>query len=241
MSNPIGSPGITGSGAAPGAVPVTVEIALFARAPVPGRAKRRLVPALGEEGAADLQRWMTERVVAAAVAAGAGPVSLWCAPDRGHPSFRDLACRHPIRLRVQEGRDLGERMGAAMRCMLARGSCALLAGSDCPRLGAGELRQAAGWLEAGTDAVLAPALDGGYVLIGLRRYEASLFTGIDWGTERVLSETRRRLRALGWIWRETEPRHDVDRPSDLVHLPPEGSYFVNEIRSQGQEFLKTVE
>ncbi len=197
---------------------MTVEIAVFARAPVPGRAKRRLIPALGEEGAADLQRRMTDRAVAAAVAARAGPVSLWCTPDRGHPSFRDLACRHPIRLRVQEGRDLGERMGAAMRHMLVRGSCALLAGSDCPRLGAGEFRQAAEWLEAGTDAVLAPALDGGYVLIGLRRYEASLFAGMDWGTDRVLSGTRRRLRELGWGWRETEPLPDVDRPSDLVHL-----------------------
>ena len=214
---------------------MTVEIAVFARAPVPGRAKRRLIPALGEEGAADLQRWMTARAVAAAVAAGAGPVSLWCAPDCRHPSFQGLGLRWPIRLRRQEGRDLGERMGAAMRRMLARpGTCALLAGSDCPGLGADGFRQAAEWLEAGADAVLAPALDGGYVLIGLRRYEASLFTGIDWGTERVLSETRRRLRALGWTWRETAPRPDVDRPADLAHLPPEGSSFVSRIRSLEQ-------
>lgn len=198
---------------------MTVEVAVFARAPAPGRAKRRLIPALGEEGAADLQRRMTDRAVAEAVAAGAGPVSLWCTPDCGHLSFRDLGRRYPIRLRRQEGRDLGERMGGAMRHMLARPrSCALLAGSDCPGLDAGGFRQAAEWLEAGADAVLAPALDGGYVLIGLRRYEASLFTGIDWGTDRVLSETRRRLRALGWTWRETAPRPDVDRPSDLVHL-----------------------
>ena len=198
--------------------PVTVEIAVFSRAPVPGCAKRRLIPALGEEGAADLQRRMTDRAVAAAVAARTGRVSLWCTPDCGHPSFRGLRLRYPIRLRMQEGRDLGERMGAAMRHMLARRSCALLAGSDCPGLGAGEFRRAAGWLEAGADAVLAPALDGGYVLIGLRRYEASLFAGMDWGTERVLSETRRRLRELGWGWRETEPLPDIDRPSDLVHL-----------------------
>ena len=200
---------------------MTVEIAVFARAPVPGRAKRRLIPALGEEGAAELQRRMTDRAVAAAVAARAGPVSLWGAPDCGHPSFRDLGLRYPIRLEKQEGRDLGERMGAAMRDMLARrGSRALLAGSDCPGLGADGFRQTAQWLEAGADAVLAPALDGGYVLIGLRRYDASLFTGIDWGTERVLSETRRRLRALGWGWRETAPLPDVDRPDDLVHLEP---------------------
>ena len=197
---------------------MTAEIAIFARAPVPGRAKRRLVPALGEEGAADLQRRMTDRAVAAAVAAGAGRVSLWCTPDRRHPSFRDLGRRYPIRLRTQEGRDLGERMGAAIRHTQARSSCALLAGSDCPALGASEFRRAAEWLTGEADAVLAPALDGGYVLIGLRRYEAALFAGMEWGTERVLAETRRRLDALGWRWRETEPLPDIDRPSDLVHL-----------------------
>lgn len=221
---------------------MAVEIAVFARAPAPGRAKRRLIPALGEEGAADLQRRMTDRTVAEAVAARAGRVSLWCTPDRGHPSFRDLARRYPIRLRRQEGRDLGERMGAAMRRMLARPrTCALLAGSDCPGLGAGEFRQAAEWLEVGADAVLAPALDGGYVLIGLRRYEASLFAGMDWGTDRVLSGTRRRLRELGWIWREMEPRPDVDRPSDLVHLAFDGSPFISRISSLGQELPETVE
>ena len=197
---------------------MTVEIAIFARAPVPGRAKRRLVPALGEEGAADLQRRMTERAVAAAVEADAGRIALWCTPDGGHPSFRDLELRYPIRLRSQVGRDLGERMGAAMRYMLARGSCALLAGSDCPALGASEFRRAAEWLAGGTDAVIVPALDGGYVLIGLRRYEASLFADMDWGTGRVLSETRRRLCGLGWKWCETEPLPDIDRPSDLMHL-----------------------
>ena len=218
---------------------MTVEVAVFARAPVPGRAKRRLIPALGEEGAAELQRRMTDHAVAAAVAARAGPVSLWGAPDCGHPSFRDLGLRYPIRLRAQEGRDLGERMGAAMRDMLARpGSCVLLAGSDCPGLGAGQLRQAARRLEAGADAVLAPALDGGYVLIGLRRHDASLFAGIDWGTDRVLPETRRRLRALGWDWRETEPLPDVDRPSDLVRLDP---VFMNRINITGEKSTETVE
>ena len=202
---------------------MTVEIAIFARAPVPGRAKRRLIPALGEEGAADLQRRMTERAVAAAVEAGAGRVSLWCTPDTRHPAFRALRARHPVRLRVQQGRGLGERMGAAMRDMLDRRPLALLAGSDCPALGATVFREAAEWLDGGADAVLAPALDGGYVLIGIRRFEASLFAGMAWGTDQVLAETRRRFAALGWEWRETESLPDIDRPSDLVHL---GSEFV---------------
>ena len=200
---------------------MTAGIAIFARAPVPGRAKRRLVPALGEEGAADLQRRMTDRAVAAAAAARAGRVSLWCIPDCRHPSFRTLAARHRIRLRVQRGHDLGERMGAAMRRLLERHPFALLAGSDCPALGAAAFRQAAEWLDGGADAVLAPALDGGYVLIGLRRFEPSLFADIPWGTDRVLAETRRRFGALGWDWRETEPLPDIDRPEDLVHLGPD--------------------
>ena len=200
---------------------MTAAIAIFARAPVPGRAKRRLVPALGEEGAADLQRRMTERAVAAAVEAGTGPVSLWCTPDTRHPVFRAIRARYPVRLRVQRGRDLGERMGAAMRAMLDRRPFALLAGSDCPALGAAEFRQAAEWLDGGADAVLAPAQDGGYVLIGLRRFEASPFAGMAWGTDRVLAATRRRFGALGWVWRETESLPDIDRPEDLVHLDPE--------------------
>ena len=210
---------------------MTYEIAVFTRAPAPGRAKRRLIPALGAAGAAELQRRLTDRIVAAAIAAanastnagaGAGEVSLWCTPDCRDPSFQALATRHPaLRLYAQRGNDLGERMGAAMRNMLGRSPFALLAGSDCPALGETGLRQAAEWLAGGPDAVLVPARDGGYVLIGLRRFDGSLFTGIDWGTERVLSATRRRLAALGWEWRETDPLPDIDRPDDLVHLEPE--------------------
>ena len=111
-------------------------------------------------------------------------------------------------------------MGAAMRHLLERHPFALLAGSDCPALGAAAFRQAAEWLDGGADAVLAPALDGGYVLIGLRRIEPSLFAGMAWGTDRVLAETRRRFGALGWEWRETEALPDIDRPEDLVHLDP---------------------
>ena len=197
---------------------MTAEIAVFSRAPLPGRAKRRLVPALGEKGAADLQRRMTAHAVSVAVESGTGDVTVWCTPNCLHPSFRALANRYPIRLRKQRGHVLGARMGAAMQDMLSRRSCALLTGSDCPGMRARHLRDAAGHLAGGADAVLGPALDGGYVLIGLRRYDASLFSGLDWGTDRVLAETRRRLVGLGWRWRELEPVPDIDRPEDLVHL-----------------------
>jgi glycosyltransferase A (GT-A) superfamily protein (DUF2064 family) len=72
------------------------------------------------------------------------------------------------------------------------------------------------------DAVIGPAEDGGYVLIGLRRYAPELFKGVSWGTDLVLKETRERLRVLGWQWHELKERWDVDRPEDMKRLKSEG-------------------
>ena len=71
-------------------------------------------------------------------------------------------------------------------------------------------------------AVITPAEDGGYVLIGLCQYESTLFEEISWGTESVLKETRGRLRQLGWNWHELPQRWDVDRPEDVERLKREG-------------------
>jgi glycosyltransferase A (GT-A) superfamily protein (DUF2064 family) len=73
-------------------------------------------------------------------------------------------------------------------------------------------------LQDGNDAVLGPARDGGYVLIGLNRPAPELFAGINWSTWAVMHETRSRLRALGWRWRELAEQWDVDRPADLARL-----------------------
>jgi glycosyltransferase A (GT-A) superfamily protein (DUF2064 family) len=93
-----------------------------------------------------------------------------------------------------------------------------LIGSDCPALAPRHLRRADKALRGGADAVLAPAEDGGYVLIGLSRFDRRLFDGIAWGSAKVLEETRARLRALGWRWQELETLWDVDRPADYRRL-----------------------
>jgi hypothetical protein len=82
-------------------------------------------------------------------------------------------------------------------------------------LNGAHLKQAFTWLYAGADAVLGPAEDGGYVLLGLRRVERELFAGIPWSTPAVLDVTRRRLGELNWSWRELEPLWDLDREADL--------------------------
>ena len=110
--------------------------------------------------------------------------------------------------------DLGARMLAALA---APGGPALVIGTDCPALSAGDLRAAADVLH-GADAVVFPAEDGGYVLIGTRRPEAALFADMAWSTPQVMDETRRRLRQAKLTWQEPVTLWDVDLPEDLDRL-----------------------
>jgi rSAM/selenodomain-associated transferase 1 len=193
------------------------EIAILAKAPVAGLAKTRLIPALGAGGAARLQATLTERTVQTALAAGLGPVTLWCTPDCADPAFEDLAARYAVHLRLQVGADLGERMATAVASHTIRGPVIVL-GTDCPALTPAHLQESAAALAGGLDAALVPAEDGGYVLIGLARARPSVFDGVSWGTGRVLAETRDRLRAAGLHWFEGPLLWDVDRPADLARL-----------------------
>ena len=143
------------------------------------------------------------------------PITCWCDPDIDDPCFAGLQQRHAIDLERQCGGDLGARMGFAAERTLRHLRGVILIGGDCPVLEAQHLRSACTALADGDDAVLVPAEDGGYVLLGLRRYHPMLFGGIGWGGGEVLSQTRDRLRQLGWRWRELETLWDLDRPEDL--------------------------
>jgi len=199
-----------------GATPAAVETTLlvFARAPAPGRVKTRLVPLLGAREAARLHARLVEATLATAAAAGFARLALCCAPDTRSAFFRRLRKRFKLRLLPQGRGDLGERMYRALR----RHPGAVLIGSDCPVLRAADLRAAARALGEGADAVIAPAEDGGYALIGVRRAARGLFSGVRWGGAKVLEQTRARLRTLGWCWRELRTLWDVDRPEDFARL-----------------------
>ena len=197
--------------------PDRVGIAILAKAPIPGLAKTRLIPRLGEQGAARLQSWLLQRTVAAALVADVGPVSLWCAPDTQHPEFHLCRAFGQVSLHRQPAGDLGARMLAALEDRPAL-SATLIVGTDCPVLSPSLLRRAAECLRGGDDAVVLPAEDGGYVLIGMREAAAGPFTGIEWGTGRVIDQTRRRLGEMGWRWSEPATLWDVDRPPDLYRL-----------------------
>jgi rSAM/selenodomain-associated transferase 1 len=192
-----------------------IAIAVFSKAPLAGETKTRLIPALGAVAAARLQRRLCLRSLALACRATNGKVTLWATPDHRQRFFRAVQAQHGIRLYSQIGSDLGERMANAFA---AQGGPLLLIGTDCPALTKAHLAHAAKALNDGHDAVFIPAEDGGYVLVGLRRPQPRLFEGIDWGSEKVMTQTRERLVALGLRWTEPTTLWDLDRPEDLPRL-----------------------
>ncbi len=195
----------------------SVEIAIMAKAPIPGLAKTRLIPALGAVGAARLHRRLTLMTVACARDARLGATTIWCAPDHRHRFFGALKRTIGVNLLVQPEGDLGHRMHTAARLHCARGPV-LIVGTDCPVLRPGHLRVAARALIAGDDAVFCPAEDGGYALIGLRVPQPALFADLPWSTSSVRPDTRARAREQGLRIRELETLWDVDEPEQLERL-----------------------
>lgn len=198
---------------------MNLQLMLFAKAPVAGAVKTRLSPPLTAEQAALLHAALAERALAAAIEADLGTVEVWCAGMDEHPFWHTLAAAGAVRLRRQVGDDLGARMRYAIADALGRGRNGMIIGADCPALDTGYLRAAARSLDHGTDIVLGPATDGGYVLIGARQSDPALFEGIDWGSPQVLAQTVAVIDRLGWSCKLLAPLADIDRPEDLTLLP----------------------
>ena len=196
-----------------------LRIIVFAKAPRPGLAKTRLIPALGAAGAAALAARMLAHTLDQALASGVGEVELCAAPAPGDAMWQGVELPEGLVLTAQGEGDLGERMARAGQRAGEAGAGVLLIGTDCPALDAACLRRAARALHE-TEAVIAPTADGGYALLGLRRFDASVFADIAWSTPTVAATTLARLDALGWSCTRLPLVHDIDEPADLVHLPP---------------------
>ena len=203
---------------------MTAAVIVFAKAPLAGHAKTRLIPALGAQGAADLAERLMHLAVAHALEAQLGPVELCVTPDRTHRAFADAVARHGVALTEQGDGDLGERMARALARLLCSQPNALLIGTDAPGLDAAYLRAAAEALRD-ADAVFGPAADGGYTLVGLKRPAPDLFLRMRWSHAQVMAHTRERLAQAGLRHVELPVLHDIDEPADLVHLAAHGIRF----------------
>jgi hypothetical protein len=199
------------------------KIIQFAKAPVVGQVKTRLIPVLGAQGALELHQQLIKQVLSTLSQSQLCPVSLWVSGTTAHPFFDDFSATEPADfILLQTGKDLGERMANAFEATLAEYEYALIVGSDCPAITEQYLEQALWALDQGADVVLGPAEDGGYVLIGMRCFYPELFDGIEWGSGRVLTQTRDRLKQMNCKWIELAQLWDVDRPEDLDRLSKPG-------------------
>ena len=194
------------------------RIIIFAKAPLPGFAKTRLIPVLGPAGAAKLARRMLHRTLDSAMAAAIGPVELCVTPEIVSTAWLGVDIAQEIEISAQGGGDLGARLARATQRALEYDEAVLLIGTDCVEMSAQLLREAAVALKH-KDAVIYPAADGGYALLGLTEFHPSLFDNIAWSTDSVAAETIGRIGQLGWSLEVGALLHDVDEPDDLKRVP----------------------
>lgn len=190
-----------------------IGIAIFAKAPIEGFAKTRLIPRLGAKEAADLQRRLIRHTVETVLAAKIGPLSIWCTPDCAHKTFVSLAATGLVVLHAQSGNDLGARMLNAFEVLTTRHPI-MIVGTDCPVLEPAHLLDCANSLRDGADAVFLPTEDGGYALVGAAKPWPRLFLNMPWGSDRVMRETRLRAQQLGLRIAEPAQLWDIDTPAD---------------------------
>jgi rSAM/selenodomain-associated transferase 1 len=214
------------------------SILLFIKAPVKGRVKSRLALELDEDAALGLYRSFILDMLDTINKTGHSCTIFFYPPDSGEAVTAWLG---PGRTCLpQEGEDLGLRMANAFATIFNKGaSRAILIGSDLPDLPVDLLTGAIKSLDD-HDAVLGPAKDGGYYLIGFRRetFLPDIFHGIEWSTNQVFAETISRFERLGKriflapVWR------DVDTLADLKDLEARNA-DTPFAKSRTMKFIKT--
>lgn len=192
------------------------RLIVLTRFPVPGKTKSRLIPVLGPVGAAAIHSRMTEHTLDTAQALGLHRSRSLevCYTGADEAAMRGWLGEGRHYIPQSEG-NLGRRMAHAFgRAFSENKRRVVLIGTDCPALSTAHLRKAFSLLRT-TDAVIGPALDGGYYLLGLRRMDQEIFSGIPWGGDAVCRRTREKLRRAGFSVRELPPLGDVDTAADL--------------------------
>ncbi len=197
-------------------------ILIFARQPVPGKVKTRLIPALGIDNATRLYVQMLHQTINTAVNSHLADILLYITAESEPQYFLSNPLTSKIKLQIQQGNNLGEKMLNALEQTLLKYKRAVLIGSDCPFLNADILHAA--MLALNTDKadrntmVFSPSLDGGYVLVGASQVCRDVFKDIAWGTGLVMPQTRSALKKQQIQWCELKKLQDIDTAEDLSAL-----------------------
>ncbi len=191
------------------------SIAIFARVPQPGQVKTRLARGIGNVGATRAYSLMAEQTVRRVSQARLAPVSLYATPHSRSALFQRWRREYGVALHQQPTGNLGRRMHHVLGQCLRKHQAAVIIGSDAPALTTAQIAEALQSLNNGADAVFIPCEDGGYALAGLSRRCLRLFTGIRWGSSRVMQTTRARAITSGMRTCFLQPTWDVDNIVDL--------------------------
>ena len=187
------------------------NVALILKAPRPGEVKTRLANSIGAERATQVYRALVEHQLAQIPASW--HIALHYAPSDAEAEMRtwlESLCPRATDFVAQPDGDLGVRLISAMDHGFASGAdLVFFLGGDCPGITRSYLEEAEAAL-AESDMVIAGALDGGYVLLGLRRPMAAVFEGIPWSSDAVFAATLGQARAAGLSYRCLSPLEDID-------------------------------
>ena len=195
-------------------------LVIMAKHPVAGQVKTRLAKSVGDSTAAELATAFLVDLVSRLSTCGHRRVlATWPPGEAAKTFFTDLAGEH-FELWTQPPGSLGDRLASVASDLLNHDDRIVVIGSDSPTLPEETIEMAFTALEH-ADVVLVPADDGGYVLVGQRREVPELFQRIDWGTSRVLEQTRQRLEAAGTSFVELPGWYDIDTLEDLSRLDRE--------------------
>lgn len=186
----------------------------FAKAPVSGQVKTRMIPHLDAQQASELHNELLHWTAQTLCEDKLGPVELWLAGDASSEFTESIKLLDYDSHRTQWGDDLGERMANAIADGLDRYAKVILVGSDCPSIDRGYLQSAIEALDS-HEVVIGPAGDGGYVLIGASIVCEEIFCGLDWGQSTVFRETVEILMRTEMSWQTLGVLPDIDRPEDL--------------------------
>jgi rSAM/selenodomain-associated transferase 1 len=197
------------------------ELIVFLKLPEPGRVKTRLFPAIGPEAAAKLHRALVERTLARVARPGAPWTTVLCFDPPGGAAALRAWLGPGFEARAQPAGDLGVRLETASREAFAGGARRIaFIGTDAPDLDASDVAAAFAALDR-ADVAIAPALDGGYALIAMKAHQPALFRDVAWSSADTARHTLERAREAGLAVTTLRTLADVDRPEDLVVLPPE--------------------
>ncbi len=223
------------------------RLIVMTRIPETGRVKTRLIPALGASAATAVHTTLLRRTLRIADQHKATQHSRQLSVDvevrfTGGDSnaAAGFSAECAGNWRAQEGDDLGQRMHGAIETALNEGARhVVVIGTDCPDLSPEILSDAWQQLEQ-HDVVLGPAADGGYYLIGMNQPEPRIFAGIDWGTERVLGQTKERCRDLKMSVGLLSTLADIDEAENLVFLRRLGINLSDSLPQQQSGLLSVV-